>query len=81
MGPGRARSRHVARLALANLIVDFGGLGAHGKLPRRPAQSRHRSGWRSAAPPPTCEGLVDALTDHAATDLVATTEDLAALAL
>jgi hypothetical protein len=33
---------------------------------------------RGAAP--TCEGLVDALTDHAATDVVATTEDLAALA-
>lgn len=73
-----ARDTHLD--GAANLIVDFGGLGAHGKLPRAPAVTTQvELAVRGAFP--TCEGLVDALTDHAATDLVATTEDLAALAL
>ena len=63
-----------------NLILDFGGLGAHGKLPRSPEVTTQVAlAIRRAAP--TCEGLVDALTDHVATDVVGTTEDLAALAL
>jgi len=64
----------------AHITVDAGGLGAHGTLPGASLVTTQVAlAIRSA--PPTCEGLVDAVTDHVASDLVATTEDLAALAL
>jgi hypothetical protein len=64
----------------AHITVDAGGLGAHGTLPGAPLVTTQVAlAIRSA--PPTCEGLADAVTDHVASDLVATSEDLAALAL
>jgi triacylglycerol esterase/lipase EstA (alpha/beta hydrolase family) len=63
-----------------NITVDYGGLAAHGKLPGAPAVTTQVAlAIRGASP--TCEGLVDALTDHVASDIVATTEDVTALSL
>ncbi len=64
----------------SNLIVDHGGLSAHGKLPSAPEVTT-QVGLAIRGAPPTCEGLIDAVTDQVATDILATTEDLAALAL
>jgi pimeloyl-ACP methyl ester carboxylesterase len=64
----------------AHITIDAGGLGAHGALPGAPLVTTQVAlAIRSA--PPTCEGLADAVTDHVASDLVATSEDVAALAL
>ncbi len=63
-----------------NITVDYGGLAAHGKLPGAPAVTT-QVGLAIRGASPTCEGLVDALADRVATDIVATTEDVTALAL
>jgi hypothetical protein len=64
----------------AHLTVDVGGVAAHGRLPSAGVVTTQLAlAVRGARP--TCESLVDALADHVASDVVATTEDLIALGL
>ena len=64
----------------AHITVDVGGVAAHGRLPSADVVTTQVAlAVRGARP--TCEGLLDALTDHLASDAVATAEDLVALGL
>ena len=66
--------------AAIKLTLDIGGLAAHGRLPSAGAVTTQVAlAVRGARP--TCEGLLDALGDHLASDAVATAEDLVALGL
>ena len=64
----------------AHITVDVGGLAAHGRLPSADAVTTQLALAVRGAPP-TCEGLLDALADHLASDAVATAEDFVALGL
>jgi hypothetical protein len=64
----------------AHITVDVGGVAAHGRLPSADVVTTQVAlAVRGARP--TCEGLLDALADHLASDAVATAEDLVALGL